>query len=367
MAYPKEDTMELQSNNGHATLARGDSVRPSHQEEPHAEAQPTPRVPTSTHSPETTQPSLDGHDQGEEAHAESATPEAGSQEPLGRDYESSFFTKLEALLRNTDPAAPGFFTKDKSMNPMGRLVNLGRKLSEIDGNPILYRQAGYAADLIAKGGLCLPPALNILDDIDFSTSKNSPIYVVMKGVVDALKILVFLFGSLVIGTWLVFLASSAIWSPDQIHNTMKDFVEYLTQNLLATPIFFSTLFGVLGSVVSIILRLAEFERSSRKSRQFLKMTGMLLPIVGGVFATVSCAIFRSGVISFFSPTNSSNDVYFYIVIGFLSGFSERFTRSLLVSLEDLTATRRQQQTMVDPSSGVTKTDEKIVEVRKTKS
>ena len=360
--------MELQSNNGHATLASGDSVRPSHQEEPHAEAQPTLRVPTSTHSPETAQPSLDRHAQGQEAHDEAATPEAGSQEPPGGDYESSFFTKLEALLRNTDPAAPGFFTKDKSMNPMGRLVNLGRKLSEMDGNPILYRQAGYAADLIAKGSLCLPQAVNILDDIDFSTSKNSPVYVVMKGVVDALKILVFLFGSLVISTWLVFLASSAIGSPtNQIHNTMKDFVEYLTQNMLTTPIFFSALFGVLGSVVSIILRLAEFERSSRKSRQFLKMTGMLLPIVGGVFATVSCAIFRSGVISFLSPTNSSNDVYFYIVIGFLAGFSERFTRSLLVSLEDLTATRRQQQTTVDPSSGVTKTDEKIVEVRKTKS
>jgi len=194
----------------------------------------------------------------------------------------------------------------------------------------------------------------------------------MKGVVDALKILAFLFGSCIVGVSLL-ISCYAILYHGQTSLPMKDFfvdlLDGLLENVIAHPIFLAALFGILGSIVSLILRLSEFERSSKRSRQFLRMTGMLLPIVGGVFAIVSCAMYRSHVISFLSPATIDKDtgMYFYIVIGFLSGFSERFTRSLLVSLEDLTATRRQQETTVDPSSGVTKTDEKIVEIHKTKS
>lgn len=359
--------MEPSTNNGYTASASSDFVLTNHQEEPTGKEQTHPSLQASTNSQETTKTPIDGKGKEEEAQ-ESETPETDSKTQPGDNYESSFFTKLEALIKNADPTAPSFFAKDKSISPIGRLVNLGRKLSEIDSNAILYRQAAYAADLISKGGSCLPHALTIIDDIDFSTSKNSPVHVVMKGVVDALKILVFLFGSFIMGTLLLILPST-IFSYDQVYYLIREFVGNLVNDIIFTPIFLSALFGILGSIVSIILRLSEFERSSRKSRQFLRMTGMLLPIVGGVFAIVSCAIYRSNVISFLSSAsiNKDNEIYFYIVIGFLSGFSERFTRSLLVSLEDLTATRRQQQTTVDPSSGVTKTDEKIVEVHKTKS
>jgi len=67
----------------------------------------------------------------------------------------------------------------------------------------------------------------------------------------------------------------------------------------------AAIFGILGSVVSILLRLSEFEGATRRSRQFLGMTGAMLPLVGGIFACVTCALVASGIINFnFAAKNS---------------------------------------------------------------
>jgi hypothetical protein len=77
----------------------------------------------------------------------------------------------------------------------------------------------------------------------------------------------------------------------------------------------ATLFGCLGSIVSLLLRLAE-------------LYGLTLPIVGGTFAAVLAAILDAGIIKVGDVTEV------YIVFGFLSGFSERFTRNILTLAED---------------------------------
>ena len=64
----------------------------------------------------------------------------------------------------------------------------------------------------------------------------------------------------------------------------------------------ASVFGMLGAVVSVLLRLSEFENAQRRSRQFLRMTGVVLPLVGVVFAIVTCALFASNLINFsFGP------------------------------------------------------------------
>ena len=111
-------------------------------------------------------------------------------------------------------------------------------------------------------------------------------------------------------------------------------------------------FGMLGAVVSVLLRLSEFENAQRRSRQFLRMTGVVLPLVGVVFACVTYALFTSDLINF-GPAVEDN-TSFFIVVGFLSGFSERFTRGLLGSVEQsLLTTRSEAQTTLRTDDGAT--------------
>ncbi len=101
-------------------------------------------------------------------------------------------------------------------------------------------------------------------------------------------------------------------------------------------ILVGTVFGFFGSIVSLLLRLPEFEVMRGRSRQFLFLTGLTLPIVGGTFAAVISALFASHVVSFSLSGKDigSIDTRLFILVGFLSGFSERFSRSLLTSMEN---------------------------------
>src|SRR5215475_7145807 len=101
---------------------------------------------------------------------------------------------------------------------------------------------------------------------------------------------------------------------------------------------------MLGAAVSVLLRLSEFEKATRRSRHFLRMTGMMLPFVGAVFASVTCAVFQSGIVNVGAAVGNNSLPYFFIVIGFLSGFSERFTRGLLGAAESSLTTLSEKKT-----------------------
>jgi hypothetical protein len=282
-----------------------------------------------------------------------ATPEAGSRPKPDTDYERRFIATLEDLVKQADPTPHRWFAAAKARDPIGRLVNVSRQLSDMNPTPSLWRQACFAADTIARGTPYLPRAAAVLDDLDFATSKHSPVSVVMQGMVKALQLLLALLGVLIAGTWLVFVGSAAFGSQEHMRLSLNASVLFVTQELLGTPVFFAILFGVLGSVVSIILQLSDLARTPRTSRQFLLLTGMLLPIVGGIFALIAYAIFRAGLLSVFSveTVKAEHQMYFVMVIGFLAGFSERFTRGLLGSRSDnLTALQQEQQPSGDPSS-----------------
>jgi hypothetical protein len=102
----------------------------------------------------------------------------------------------------------------------------------------------------------------------------------------------------------------------------------ISLNLVAACIF-----GAVGAIVSIVLRLSEFESLGERTRTFLVMTGALLPVVGATFALISYAIFSAKILEVLtsgtSLTAADSGLYVAIVIGFVSGFSERFTRGML--------------------------------------
>jgi hypothetical protein len=62
---------------------------------------------------------------------------------------------------------------------------------------------------------------------------------------------------------------------------------------------------------------------------FLAAIGMTQPFVGGVFALVLGSLISAKIINISVGDTSEPSVWFYIVVGFLAGFSERFTTSIL--------------------------------------
>jgi hypothetical protein len=63
-------------------------------------------------------------------------------------------------------------------------------------------------------------------------------------------------------------------------------------------------------------------------RKSVRKLGALRPLTGAVFALALYFALQSNLLSIPIP-KSSSPVYFYLVVGFLAGFSERLTKVLL--------------------------------------
>ena len=253
-------------------------------------------------------------------------------------YQGKFFSVLHDIVSSAQvniqkPSISGKRIR-KRTDIMARLLTLSRRLD--DGwNPALYQQAYFAARLWKDNPSIRSTVSAVIDDIEFASSRNSPIYTVMYGLITSLLCLSF--GALAVLT-LTFLVYA--WSSISPQEAIIDLLK-----LLPSPLIVASTFGMLGAAVSVLLRLSEFENATRRSRHFLRMTGVVLPFVGVVFASVICALFESGIVNVSSAVGSNSKIYFFIVIGFLSGFSERFTRGLLGTAErSLTTTLSEEQT-----------------------
>lgn len=262
---------------------------------------------------------------------------AADDEQLRKKYEEEFVSILNEVIEHTS-ISTGTGGQPKTLGQPevhARLVILSRKLAESGGTYASYRQAYFAAKLLRESLANVTAVNDIIDDIEFSSSKNSPIYSVMKGMSKSVFYL-FSAGAVVLALFVIPYSLSPFTGGTMMETASKALFTYFF--LWKSPLVISILFGILGSVVSILLRLSDFEGATRKSRQFLTLTGAMLPLVGGIFAAVTCALFASGIINFQFAGNSSaqqgiENPYFYVVIGFLSGFSERFTRGLLGTAE----------------------------------
>jgi hypothetical protein len=78
-----------------------------------------------------------------------------------------------------------------------------------------------------------------------------------------------------------------------------------------------------------LLRLSEFESTKGRSQMFLMLTGATLPVVGGMFGAFIAALLSSKIINISVGEAGGLNIWLYLVIGFLSGFSERFSRGFI--------------------------------------
>jgi hypothetical protein len=163
--------------------------------------------------------------------------------------------------------------------------------------------------LLALRARRLPVAQSILEEVKFATSPAVALTYVMRG---ASRTVFFLFGLL------YFVPAILVLLKDQ--NAMN-FEECNWWKVLIAGVC-----GVFGGFANLLMRLGEFEATRGRSRQFLVLTGTTLPICGGIFASVVASLLATNIITVGSTAFS---IWHFVVVGFLAGFSERFTRNLL--------------------------------------
>jgi hypothetical protein len=97
--------------------------------------------------------------------------------------------------------------------------------------------------------------------------------------------------------------------------------------------------GAVGAVMSVLSRMGAtpgpgrgqgFTIDFEVGRKAVRKLGALRPLTGAVFALALYFAMKSQLLTFPIP-NAKQPVYFYLVIGFLAGFSERVTKVLLTT------------------------------------
>jgi hypothetical protein len=209
---------------------------------------------------------------------------------------------------------------------LARLALLADRLSSAKAPGQVFRLARIAARAAAAGPDHVPFAETIVNGLEDQISTNAPAYLVLRGLLTSFV------GVLVIGALFAMGTFAIVYFSDGEQNGIRAFNRFwdrTSTNILVV----SAVFGLLGSLVSVLLRLGDFD-GSRRSRQFLILTGAVLPFVAAIFAMVACALFASGIVGTnliedAASTNTTVNLYFYIVLGFVAGFSERFARDLI--------------------------------------
>jgi hypothetical protein len=119
--------------------------------------------------------------------------------------------------------------------------------------------------------------------------------------------------------------------PEMVFKAIRQFVD---KPSALDASFAAAVFGGLGSVVSLLLRIGSFESVRGRSGLYLFMFGLVQPIIGliigGVVGTALAAHMIN--VSFqHVDDNAAVNVYFVAVVGFLCGFSERVAKTALAT------------------------------------
>jgi hypothetical protein len=113
----------------------------------------------------------------------------------------------------------------------------------------------------------------------------------------------------------------------------RDLDDPQLQNLFASYVA-----GAIGAVVSVLSRMSSPEATGRFSidyevgRNTIRRLASFRPMLGAVFGVAVYFALLGGQISFSGQTGD-NSFYYFAIIAFLSGFSERWTRVILGTAE----------------------------------
>lgn len=208
---------------------------------------------------------------------------------------------------------------------LARLIHL---LSDIEksNNFLLLQKAEMAFVAMTKSKPNLELAELLIEDLEDRLSVNvkvgsflwrslftlnSPLSIVLFGI----------FVTTILGHIAVFLGYKLL-------NEMM-----ISLNLQFPLILITVLSAGWGSVLSMATRLtnAETKFYDVNDHRVLFLTGFFKPIIGVIFSLFISALVMSGFIPL--NMNGGNDKYIFAIIGFLSGFSERFAKDIISKTE----------------------------------
>jgi hypothetical protein len=118
-------------------------------------------------------------------------------------------------------------------------------------------------------------------------------------------------------------AGLVLWAADVFHRAPE----------LTWTIFVCIASGGVGAALSVLLRMARgsFSQDYEVGRKVTRKLGMARPFVGAAFAVVIFLALKSGLVDLGVLGENTRTVYFYAVVGFAAGFSERWARVLIGS------------------------------------
>jgi hypothetical protein len=105
------------------------------------------------------------------------------------------------------------------------------------------------------------------------------------------------------------------------------------QHLVSLPSLVSALVaGAFGASVSVLSRMTRggLTVDPEAGRGMLWFLGVVRPLVGAVFAVALFFAITAGVIPLRVPIDESANLAFYVTVGFLAGFSERYAQDMLL-------------------------------------
>jgi hypothetical protein len=189
---------------------------------------------------------------------------------------------------------------------------------ELPSNAAFAETASLGALALQAGRVKV--AARIYEDVNFRTSNVTALVYVMQGVLTFAFIMAVLF-------MVSFFITANVLAEFGVHGV--DFSDLFTMKSELAKVSIGTFFGCWGGLVSLLLRLPDFEVLKGKSRTFLRALGGTQPLIGGIFAFVLGALISAKIINISVGGSSDLSTWLFVVLGFLAGFSERFTRNLL--------------------------------------
>ncbi len=133
----------------------------------------------------------------------------------------------------------------------------------------------------------------------------------------------------VFGLGLLLLASNALFTV--AHTALSG--DGMILGLSVRMLLLVGLCGAMGSAVSILMRLSTFEKMRNTDSVSMVMMGFFKPVIGMYSALFCFALMKSGLLPL-KAAEPDSELYLYIAVCFLVGFSERLATDLFTRAEE---------------------------------
>jgi hypothetical protein len=215
---------------------------------------------------------------------------------------------------------------DTADDERARLVSDYAQLMQLLEKPENRRFAPAAeAGLLALRGKQFRLSSRIFDDIRDHIIRPSPLFYLMRGLLG-----------FAVFVMLMFLVSLLVYMTIALEASRKG-QESLLVSSTFVKIALGSGFGSLGAFVSIMQRLDHFVGLIDRPREYLRTTGFALPLIGGVLGALAAMVLSSNLLNVsIAGSSGSQDASFLVfaIVGFLAGYSERFSQSLVRLAEE---------------------------------